>query len=42
VQDDRDIPIFCDADTGYGSAVNTRRTVQEFIRAGVAGIHIED
>ncbi|MFI7452778.1 oxaloacetate decarboxylase [Nonomuraea sp. NPDC049714] len=37
-----DIPIFCDADTGYGSAVNTRRTVQEFIRAGVAGIHIED
>jgi methylisocitrate lyase len=37
-----DIPIYCDADTGYGSAINTRRTTLEFIRAGVAGIHIED
>lgn len=37
-----DIPVYCDADTGYGSAVNTWRTTQEFIRAGVAGIHIED
>ena len=37
-----DIPIFCDADTGYGGPVQVRRTTQEFIRAGVAGIHIED
>ncbi|MFJ2028754.1 oxaloacetate decarboxylase [Streptosporangium sp. NPDC087985] len=37
-----DIPVYCDADAGYGSAVNTWRTTQEFIRAGVAGIHIED
>jgi methylisocitrate lyase len=37
-----DIPVFCDADTGYGSALNARRTVQEFVHAGVAGIHIED
>ena len=37
-----DIPVFSDADTGYGNAVQVYRTVQEFIAAGVAGIHIED
>jgi 2-methylisocitrate lyase-like PEP mutase family enzyme len=38
-----DIPVYCDADTGYGGGpANMRRTVHEFIRAGVAGIHIED
>ena len=37
-----DIPLICDADTGYGNAVNVRRTVQEFEAAGVAAIHIED
>ena len=31
-----------DADTGYGNELNVFRTVQEFERAGVAGIHIED
>lgn len=36
------IPIFADADTGYGNAVNVYYTVQEFVRAGVGGIHIED
>ncbi len=36
------IPLICDADTGYGNAVNVRRTVQEFEAAGVAAIHIED
>ncbi|MDO8670282.1 MAG: isocitrate lyase/PEP mutase family protein [Dehalococcoidia bacterium] len=36
------IPLVADADTGYGNAINVRRTVQAFIRAGVAGIHIED
>ena len=36
------IPIFADADTGYGNAVNVYHTVKEFIRAGVAGVHIED
>lgn len=36
------IPIFADADTGYGNAVNVHHTVGEFIRAGVAGLHIED
>ena len=37
-----DIPLICDADTGYGNAVNVRHTVQEFEAAGVAAIHIED
>ena len=37
-----EIPLICDADTGYGNAVNVRRTVEEFEAAGVAGIHIED
>lgn len=37
-----DIPLICDADTGYGGLINVRRTVEEFEAAGVAGIHIED
>lgn len=36
------IPLICDADTGYGNAVNVRQTVQEFEAAGVAAIHLED
>ncbi len=36
------IAIFADADTGYGNAVNVYHTVQEYIRAGAAGLHIED
>lgn len=37
-----DIPVISDADTGYGNAINVMRTVREYERAGVAGIHIED
>ena len=37
-----DIPLICDGDTGYGNAVNVRRTVEEFESAGVAAIHLED
>ncbi|MGD9890550.1 MAG: oxaloacetate decarboxylase [Dehalococcoidia bacterium] len=37
-----DIPLISDSDQGFGNAINVRRTVQAFIRAGVAGIHIED
>lgn len=37
-----DIPLICDADTGYGNVVNVRRTVQEYESAGVSAIHIED
>lgn len=36
------VPVICDADTGYGGALNVWRTVREFARAGVAAIHIED
>jgi isocitrate lyase len=37
-----EIPIIADADDGYGNALSTIRTVQEFVRSGVAGCHIED
>jgi 2-methylisocitrate lyase-like PEP mutase family enzyme len=37
-----DIPVLGDADTGFGNAVNVHRTVQEYIRAGAAGLFIED
>lgn len=37
-----DIPVICDGDTGYGNELNVTRTVQEYERRGVAGIHIED
>src|SRR5918994_4304562 len=36
------IPIVADADDGYGNALTTMRTVQEYVKTGVAGIHIED
>ena len=37
-----EVPIIADADDGYGNALSTMRTVQEFVKTGVAGIHIED
>lgn len=37
-----DLPVVADADTGYGNQINVIRTVQQYQRAGVAGIHIED
>jgi isocitrate lyase len=36
------IPIIADADDGYGSALNTMRTVAEFVKTGIAGVHLED
>src|SRR5438093_3861022 len=36
------VPIIADADDGYGNALSTIRTVQEYVKTGVAGIHIED
>lgn len=36
------VPVIADADTGYGNELNVTRTVQEYERAGVAGLHIED
>ena len=37
-----DIPVMVDCDTGYGNAINVRRTVESMIRAGTAGLFIED
>jgi len=36
------LPLLVDADTGFGSAFNIARTTRELIRAGAAGMHLED
>lgn len=36
------IPLVADADTGYGNALNVRRTIAAYEAAGVAGLHLED
>ncbi len=36
------LPLLVDADTGWGHALSIGRTVNSFIRAGAAGLHIED
>ena len=36
------LPVVADADTGYGNPVNVRRTIRDYERAGVAGVHLED
>jgi len=36
------VPVICDADTGYGNALNVRRTVREYEDAGASALHIED
>eukprot|EP00887_Chlorella_sp_A99_P005056 scaffold4.g5056.t1 len=38
----RRLPIIGDGDTGYGNAVNVKRTVRDYASAGFAGILIED
>jgi methylisocitrate lyase len=37
-----DAPVIVDADTGYGNAINVIRTVEDLIRAGAAGMFLED
>ena len=37
-----DLPVICDADTGYGNAINVCRTVREYEAVGAAAIHLED
>ena len=37
-----EIPVICDADTGYGNALNVVRTVREYEDAGAAALHLED
>ena len=36
------IPVIADAGAGFGEPLHTMRTVREFIRNGIAGVHIED
>ena len=36
------LPVFADADTGYGNVTNVARTVRAYERAGVGGLFIED
>jgi len=37
-----DIPVVMDAGAGFGEPLHTMRTIRECIRAGIAGVHIED
>jgi 2-methylisocitrate lyase-like PEP mutase family enzyme len=37
-----DVPFVADAGAGFGDPLHTMRTVREFARAGIAGLHIED
>ena len=42
ITDSCPLPLLVDADTGWGGAFNIARTVRSFIKAGAAGLHIED
>ena len=37
-----DLPLLVDIDTGWGNAFNIARTIKTMIKAGAAGVHIED
>jgi methylisocitrate lyase len=36
------LPVLCDANTGFGEAINAERTVRMYEDAGLAGLHLED
>jgi hypothetical protein len=42
ITDASSLPLLVDADTGWGGAFNISRTVKSFVKAGAAGMHIED
>ena len=42
IVDASELPLIADADTGYGNPINTRRTIRDYEKAGVAGVHIAD
>ncbi len=42
ISDSINIPILVDGDTGFGNAINARRTVKVLERSGAAGMQIED
>lgn len=39
---DQPIPCIADGDTGYGNAINVKRTIWGYARAGMAGVMMED
>jgi 2-methylisocitrate lyase-like PEP mutase family enzyme len=42
ISDAVNIPVIADADTGYGNHLNVFRTIEEYEKAGVSALHIED
>jgi len=42
IADASELPLIADADTGYGNPMNVRRTIRDYEKAGVAGVHLED
>lgn len=42
IADRTDLPVIIDADTGFGNALNARRTMQSYERGGAAALQIED
>lgn len=42
ITDACDLPLLVDIDTGWGSAFNIERTIKTMIKAGAAGVHMED
>jgi len=42
ITDATSLPVLVDIDTGWGSAFNIARTIRSMIKAGAAGVHIED
>jgi methylisocitrate lyase len=42
IADASSLPLLVDADTGWGGTFNIIRTVRSFVKAGTAGLHIED
>lgn len=42
IVDTSKLPVIADADTGFGNSLNIRRTIHEYERLGLAGLHIED
>lgn len=42
MNDSVDIPVIADCDNGYGNAINVMRMVEEYEKAGIAAVCIED
>ena len=42
IADRTELPVIMDADTGFGNALNARRTLQSYERAGAAALQVED